>query len=216
MNTVNRIVAGLLLVAVSFSTIAAPREIVIIRHADKWMQPKTGPFLSPKGQLRAERFSVYYLKYFPKPDYIFATKPGDANHPDTSQSVRPLQTVAPLANQLAYQNATGFDVLTPYYNEQYDKLASLLLKNPKYNQKMILICWHHGHANRLATALGVTTHLKKWAGNNFDMVYVLKYSPSGKLASFQILENQYPVTANPTWDGLATSHSASSDSKQGN
>ena len=203
MKKANRITAVLLMLTFSFSVMAAPREIVIIRHADKWVQPQTGPFLSPKGQLRAERFSVYYLKYFPKPDYIFATKPGDAAHPGSSQSVRPLQTVAPLANQLAYNSSTGFDVATPYYNEQYGKLAKMLLTNAKYNGKMILICWHHGHANRLATALGVNEYLKKWASDNFDMVYVLKYNPNGSLASFQILENQYPVAENPSWEKLS-------------
>ena len=115
---------GLLsIVMASVSVFATPREIVIIRHADKWEQKNTGPFLSPKGQLRAERFAAYYLKYFPKPDYIFATKAGDSTDPDESNSMRSLQTVAPLANQLAYQNPKGFVVNSPYFNTQYTKLA---------------------------------------------------------------------------------------------
>ncbi len=59
-------ITGLLLIVMaSFSVFSAPREIVLIRHADKWAQKDTGPFLSPKGQLRAERFAAYYLKCNP-------------------------------------------------------------------------------------------------------------------------------------------------------
>lgn len=186
-----------------FSAFSAPREIVLIRHADKWDQKNAGPFLSSKGQLRAERFAVYYLKYFHKPDYIFATKVGDSVNLKESESMRPLQTVAPLANQLAYDNPKGFSVNTSYFNEHYVQLAQILLKNSLYKNKMILICWHHGRINQLAQALGATESLKKWPANNYDSVYVLKYNVAGKLISFQILNHQYPVNSNPTWKFLA-------------
>jgi hypothetical protein len=51
--------------------------------------------------------------------------------------------------------------------------------------------------------LGVTQKLATWENNNYDMVYVLKYNTEGKVNSFQILKNQYPVNVNPTWRELA-------------
>lgn len=94
-------------------------------------------------------------------------------------------------------------VYHPFRNHQYKELAAALLNQSKYNQKMILICWHHGHANRLAQALGVTQTIPKWPHDAFDTVYVLRYDANGKLSSFQILKNQYPVNQNPSWESLA-------------
>ncbi|HLB55705.1 MAG TPA: histidine phosphatase family protein [Coxiellaceae bacterium] len=185
---------------------AAPKEIIIIRHADKWEQKNPGPFLSPKGQLRAEKFVSYYLSHFKKPDFIFASNPvTNAADLDTGHSYRPIQTVMPLANQLAFQNPNGYPINANYADNQYAELAKSLLTNPQYNNKIILICWHHGLADALATSLGVTQQLKKWHGDDFDQVFVLKYNHDGKLAHFQILKKQYPVHRNPTWAELARS-----------
>lgn len=199
-------ILSIFLILFTINIFAAPKEIIIIRHADKWKQNNPGPFLSPKGQLRAEEFVTYYLSHFKKPDFIFAsdpiTNPADM---DTGSSYRPLQTVMPLANQLAFQNPSGYPINVTYRDNQYAELAKLLLTDSQYNNKIILICWHHGLANALATALGVTQSLKKWHGDDFDQVYVLQYNIAGKLSHFQILKKQYPVHHNPTWAELARS-----------
>lgn len=186
----------LLLSGVAF---CAPREIVIIRHGDKWPQSSPGPFLSPKGQLRAEKFVPYFLKTFGQPDFIIATKPGDAKHPDESGSVRPLQTVAPLANQLSHDQKKNYPVQFQFYQKQYAQLAKALLHEKQYQDKLILVCWHHGKINFLAQDLGVKQSLPKWQSNDYDQVYVLKYGKNGAVTSFQILKNQYPVNTNPIW-----------------
>lgn len=190
---------GLLLL--SLSALSAPREIIIIRHADKWTNDP-GQFLSPKGQIRAEKFVPYYLSHFPIPDYIFAARPSNAAGSGESRSARPLQTVAPLANQLSHQSNTNVMVYMPYYQEQFPSLAKALLQDKKYNQKVVLICWQHGRINALSQDLGVTQKLVAWGHFNYDMVYVLRYNTQGKLTSFQILKNQYPVKANPSWSQL--------------
>ncbi|MCX7125176.1 MAG: histidine phosphatase family protein [Gammaproteobacteria bacterium] len=110
----------------SMTVFAAPREIIIIRHADKWTG-YSGQFLSPKGQMRAEKFVSYYLKKFPQPDFIFASKPGDSKHPNESDSFRPVQTVAPLANELSFLNKKSFIVSLPYFQKQYLELSKELL-----------------------------------------------------------------------------------------
>ncbi|EKD77988.1 MAG: hypothetical protein ACD_42C00094G0002 [uncultured bacterium] len=190
---------------ITTAAISAPHEVIIIRHADKWDQSNPGPYLSPKGQLRAEKFVAYYLSHYQKPDFIFASNPAVSG--DVAQggfSYRPLQTVMPLANQLAYQNSSGYFVNAVFHNHQYAALAKTLLQDKQYRGKTILICWHHGLANDLAHALGVTEKLSKWKGKIFDRVYVLTYDDHGKLFTFRQLENQYPVSSNPTWENLAS------------
>lgn len=198
-----KILLTIIVSIISFTSFAAPKEIIIVRHADKWVQQNPGPFLSPKGQVRAAKFVGYYLSHFPEPDFIFATNPQETNRTTSDFSYRPLQTVAPLANQLAYQNPNGYPINAQYRNTEYDKLANILLKNPVYQNKIIVIAWHHGRINDLAKALGVTQKLKKWKGDDFDQVYVLQYDDAGQLYSFQVLKNQYPAKGNPSWAELA-------------
>lgn len=188
---------------ISFNSFATPKEIIIVRHADKWVQQNPGPFLSPKGQVRAAKFVGYYLSHFPKPDFIFASKPIAQHGASDDHSYRSLQTVIPLANQLAYHNPHGYFIDTRYQNDDYKKLANLLLHTAQYQNKIILICWHHGRANQLAQSLGVTQKLKKWGESDFDQVYVLHYNTAGKLHAFLILKNQYPVKEDSTWAELA-------------
>jgi hypothetical protein len=40
-------------------------------------------------------------------------------------------------------------------DKDYPKLATDLLNKPKYADKLVIICWHHGHIPGLALALGV-------------------------------------------------------------
>ena len=187
---------------------ASPREIIIVRHGDKLVGPTkshdyTGRYLSAKGQVRAEKLAVYYMAHFPKPDFIFATKPADSKAAHESTSYRPLQTVMPLANLLTAQGGGDVIIHTPYYEKDYGKLASHLLMDKKYDQQFILICWQHERINLMAQALGVTESLPKWQGKDYDQVYILKYDAKGKLRSFQILKNQYPVNGDPAWEQLA-------------
>lgn len=184
---------------------ATPREIIIVRHAEGWPQTEAGPFLSPKGQVRAMRFVSYYLKHFQKPDYIFTTNPVNPVHDASGGvSLREIQTMAPLANQLAYRNSNGYSIQRPYFDKEYDKLADLLLHDKTYDNKIILICWHHGHINDLSQALGVPLYdLKTWESDVYDRVYVLKYNEWNALTSFKILEHQYPVKKDYTWRELA-------------
>ena len=183
------------------SAYATPREIIIIRHGDKFFKKHSGQFLSAKGQIRAEKFLQYYLSHYEQPDYIIAAKPGNDNHPDESASYRPLQTVAPLASQLSLLTGHKVLVYTPYYEQKYTKLVDKLLHKDTFNKKLILICWQHEDINKMAALLGVTTPIVKWKGVEYDTVYVLKYT-NEKLTSFEILRNQYPVNENPSWAQL--------------
>ncbi len=57
--------------------IAAPREIIIVRHADKLSQQDHGPAVDPTGYERAVHLAFYFLKTYGTPDYIVAANPND-------------------------------------------------------------------------------------------------------------------------------------------
>lgn len=194
---------SLLGIAIAVPAFAFPAEVILIRHADKLNASNDGLFLIPKGQVRAERFSDYYLKTYVAPDYIFATVSADEEAAKVKgKSYRPIQTIAPLANQLLLNGAT-FETNFDYLDENYTEMTSAIMKNPMYQGKIILICWHHGLLNKIAIALGVQQQvLPKWPGSVYDTVYVIKYDKYGAVKSFQILPNQYPVIDNPTWNQL--------------
>lgn len=176
---------------------AFPKEIILIRHADKLNQAKPGPFLSPKGEIRSIAFANYYLNKFSEPDYIIATGPTDSGK---GSSMREIQTVAPLANILAERHPqTGFTILRYYRNKDSQELINDLLHDKKYNGKIILICWHHAKIPQLLKGLGVAHIQKKLDINNFDTVYVVKYDSSGKITQFNLLEQQYTVLFNGSW-----------------
>lgn len=188
---------------------AAPREIIIIRHGDKVLGPVkgheySGRYLSPKGVLRSIKFAVYYASHYPVPDFIFASRPADAKEAATeTTSYRPIQTVMPLADLLTQEGHGDVVIHHPYMQKQFPALAKVLLQNPMYDQKLILICWQHGRINALTKDLGVTQSLPKWKGDNYDQVYILKYDSKGHVTSFQMLENQYPIQGEVTWAKLA-------------
>ena len=101
---------------------------------------------------------------FGLPVAIFATR---TTKDDNGQ--RTQETVAPLAKALK------LPVQNPYLGKGYAKLARLVLTNPDYAGKTVLICWNHEQINDLVAALGVTPTPKKWKDSIYDRVYVISY-----------------------------------------
>ena len=190
------------LFAWSITAFATPREIVIIRHADRAEKKMAGQFLIAKGQVRAEKFAAYFLTHFGTPDFLFASNPLKSDKTEESKSFRPVQTLAPLANQLSLKTKSNVLVFTPYFYKEYAQLTSDLLKDKQFDNKLIVICWQHFYLNDIAKKLGVTVSLKKWGVDVYDTVYILKYNIHGKLDSFQLLKHQYPVNGRPDWKKL--------------
>jgi hypothetical protein len=188
------------LVFVSF-VYAAPREVIIIRHGDKLQQTETGPALSAKGEIRSIKFAFYFLNKFGVPDYMIAADPVDTQ--GKNSSIRPIQTLAPLANMLEEKYPeVDVPILHPYESSDYAKLAKYILDNKQFNGKLILICWSHGKIPDLAAKLGVNDPIPDWDKNDYDSVYVLNFDGSGKVKEFNILSNQYPVDFSGSWRDL--------------
>ena len=181
---------------------ATPKEIVIIRHTDKWDFKHYGSTLDPTGYARAVNFAFYFLNKFGHPDYIVAMNSSSSSKYSTS--IRELQTVAPLANILAINDVSkgGVPILHPYRDPQYPKLAKWLLHSKKFNDKLVLVCWDHFTIPLLTAKLGVKQKLPTWGKRDFDTVYILKYGENGHLDHFKILNHQYPTKNIKNWTAL--------------
>ena len=66
----------------------------------------------------------------------------------------------------------------------------------------MLICWRHTKIVELAKSLGVKDELSPWPDDDYDSVYIINYDRNGKVSSFSILHNQYPITQTVSWDAL--------------
>lgn len=180
---------------------AAPRTVYIIRHTDKLLQPEPGPALSAKGELRAIKFAFYFLNKYGEPDFMFAASANKDSGGRSSQ--RALETLAPLANMLSEKYPTK-DV--PLYHsfaaDEYDKLVKYIMSTKKFDNKSILICWHHGNINKMIKEFGYKDELPEWAMDDFDSIYILQFSKSGNINSLDHLMHEYPIAFNGSWREL--------------
>jgi len=142
--------------------------IYILRHAEKPIDQRDS-FLSIAGFSRAEALVDWFRTNIGVPDYIFAAQPN-------KNSQRPYQTVMPLAS--------AFDKLIDmrYENAEYDKLATLICHSPVYENKIVVVCWHHGRIPHLMHELGAKSseYPKPWNSETFDLVLKLDYKETGE------------------------------------
>jgi hypothetical protein len=150
------------------SPVTRPAQIILIRHAEKPSDPED-PHLSRAGVKRAEQLLSFIttdpaMSRFGLPVAVFATQTTKHDNGQRTQ-----ETVAPLARALK------LPVQTPFLGTDYGRLAKLILANPTYAGKTVLICWNHEEIPELAAALGVTPKPPKWKAGVFDRVYVISY-----------------------------------------
>jgi len=145
-----------------------PAQIILLRHADK-PADANNPHLSRAGVKRAEELVSFItadplMTRFGLPVAVFATQ---TTKDDDGQ--RTQETVAPLAKALK------LPVQTPYLGKNFARLAKLILGNPAFAGKTVLICWNHESIPQLAAALGVRPEPPKWKARVFDQVDVITY-----------------------------------------
>ncbi|HMG70735.1 MAG TPA: hypothetical protein VK544_06440 [Gemmatimonadaceae bacterium] len=173
----NLLLAGLSSAPVK-SQVARPAQIILLRHAEKPADPDDS-HLSPAGVKRAEQLVPFIMKdpamsRFGLPVAVFASQTTKHDNGQRSQ-----ETVAPLARALKLQ------VQAPFRSKDYAALARMILANPAYAGKTVLICWTHEEIPRLASALGVKPRPPKWKDSVFDRVYVISYqNGNAGLATF--------------------------------
>jgi hypothetical protein len=146
--------------------------VLIIRHAEK---PDSGPYLSPRGQQRAEAYKDYFRNLTVdskrlSPDTFFAAK-------DSKGSQRPRLTLEPFAK------AEKLRIDTRFSSNQSADLAEALRATGQ--GKRILISWHHTDIPTLLRALGAKPKSflprGKWPDDVFDWVILLSYDQDGHL-----------------------------------
>ena len=141
-----------------------PTRILLLRHAEK-TGDKDDMHLSADGAARATRLADYIPATFGTPQFLIATAV-------SKHSMRPIETLAPLANKLGTVPFT-------HNRQDYDTtgLANELLLDERYLGALIVVCWHHGTLPALAQALGapVDTFPGVWDDGVFNLILDLKY-----------------------------------------
>ena len=155
--------------------LAAPAQVVIIRHAEK--NNNIDPNLSPRGRDRANALISFFLTNpelasLSSPIAIFATEP------KTAGSLRPIQTVTPLAE------AIGINVNHDFTKEKILAMADYIMKNSDYNGYTVIISSVHDSIPALTAKFGYLSAPTKWKANVFDRAWILKFSDN-KVISFK-------------------------------
>jgi len=161
------LISGGLLFCVFTSAFATPKNVIIIRHAEKIQGSNR---LNLQGFERAAALAYYFsgnpIYNNPPPTHIFATALEEAD-----SSVRPIQTCTPIANHYDVPLNISFK------HSETKEIADDILKNPKYNDATVLICWSHDHIRPMVLALGGEDP-GEWPKDIFDQVYLLTYDQS--------------------------------------
>ncbi|MBS0615457.1 MAG: hypothetical protein JSR58_02765 [Verrucomicrobia bacterium] len=162
------------LLCCSASLFSLPAQVLIVRHAEK--DPVTRG-LTAQGEERAAALAYYltqtnYLLGFGPPAALFASRAV----PISDRIVpRTIETLMPLSQLM------GMPIHSPYNGYQVNEMANLILNNPKYNGKNIVICWNHSSIHDLVNAFGYqlpfdcTFNQHKYPDCRFDLVISLIY-----------------------------------------
>jgi hypothetical protein len=113
--------------------------ILLMRHAEEPRDPKNVD-LSAAGRLRAERLAIFVPNAFGRPDFLFAAAPNRL-------SVRSYLTLRPLSFE------TRARVETSFKSRSSVALATRLLSDITYANKLVAVCWTHMELPSFAGAL---------------------------------------------------------------
>jgi hypothetical protein len=153
--------------------------LFLIRHAEKPGEAWPGHGFTEQGEedskslvLRgwqragawAALFAAGSGPDYPRPDYLYAAKPGEGDDPDHGPSRRPAETLQPLADRMV-----GVGLKTEYAQGQEAELAAELLTL----SGIVLVSWEHkaiveALVPRLPVADGSPP--TQWPGDRFDVV----------------------------------------------
>jgi hypothetical protein len=171
------------LVCAATAALAAPARVIILRHGEK---PPSGSDLDAQGVCRADALATVFPAKFGTPAAIYAMNPNDADG-----SMRPIETVTPLARAL------GLTIDHDYTRKQFSRLVSDIMGDAALDGKLVLICWEHKAIPDLAQSFaaggwneGSAVIPAKWSGSDFDSAWILNFSGS---PSFQLSAEDVPA-----------------------
>jgi len=143
-----------------------PKTILLMRHAEEPEGAKD-PDLSPAGRIRAGKLAPFVVATFGKPDYVFAAAVN-------RHSSRACLTMRPLCNA----NDVPLDASLPA--KEAVALATKLLSEVAYADKLVVVCWTHTELPGLAGALGARRgeFPNPWDAAVFNLILQLDYRGS--------------------------------------
>jgi broad specificity phosphatase PhoE len=155
----------------------APERIVFVRHGEK--PPKGLGQLDCRGLNRALALPAFFARAFGRPDAIFAPNPSATKSDSgvTYDYVRPFATIEPTAIAL------GLPVNVEIGFSDTEGLQKAL-EAPALSHSLVFVAWEHKLIDEVARRL-LTAHggdpaaVPKWAGDDFDGVYVVTLAEGG-------------------------------------
>jgi broad specificity phosphatase PhoE len=164
----------------------APARIMFIRHAEKPMdggddgvsaKGKPDPeSLTPRGWQRAGALARFFWPLSPAggdalltPAIVFAAGTGAG-----SKSKRPMETVSPLVALLTETRPRPF--VTKHLKDDHQQLIDDVLGR----DGVVLVCWEHELIPSLIALIPKAPAVPQaWAGDRFDLVWILDAAPAG-------------------------------------
>ena len=144
---------------------ARPSHVILIRHGEKPGNGQIG--LSKKGIERGKAMAMLFehseFKELGSPVALFAQAPKS-----NGKQARPLETLKYLSAKLNLKIDTSFQ------RDNTEELAKYILRNSKYNGKVVLVCWEHNRLEEIALKLGLKTK-PKYPDNRFDLAWLLTF-----------------------------------------
>lgn len=149
-----------------------PARVVLLRHAEKPANDEE-IHLSELGQKRAHALASWATncpawQTNERPVAVFACKPTPK-----APSLRSIETITPLAEQLQ------LPVQTPFPAKNPAGLAKQILSDPNLKGKTVIVCWGRDELPELAGCLGVRSGADKWGKNVFNRIWLVTYSGAG-------------------------------------
>jgi hypothetical protein len=158
------------------AALAMPAQVILIRHGEK---PDVGNELNAQGWRRARALPKLFtgdtpFTKFGSPVAIYAMAPKDEDG-----SLRPIQTVTPLSQQI------GVPIRSQFKKKQISDMVNEIKITSAYDGKTVLICWEHKVIPIIAQAFDQDAP-DSW-GKSFDRAWVITFTDSGTVASFKDL-----------------------------
>jgi len=145
-----------------------PAVVILLRHAEK-PGNEADAMLSDRGEARAQALVGFFTNAparldLGSPAALYACRVSKAG-----RGRRPRDTLLPLAGTL------GLHIRTPYRAEDYESLASTVLRDESLEGKTVVICWTHSELPSLARALGIKPPVDPWKNRVYDRVWIIRY-----------------------------------------
>ncbi len=157
----------LLSILFTLPTLALPKAIVLLRHAEK-PEDSNDPNLSPRGWERARALPRIFtenaeLKKLGPPDFLFGA--GQEKVTSAVRSIQTLQYVGEIFKLNVHQN---------YKRDSYLNLIHDINTNTLFDEKIVVICWQHEILTDFLNGFGIPRKIK-YPKKIFDRIWLVTY-----------------------------------------